>query len=226
MASLTQIGSSNELHIAVGVVEDSDAQDPNSDFGKLYQAIGDPFSGASVFSVSFSMNVIGDGVRQPGGAGQIGDQTLLADQGGSVEHEITFYPANARPIDFGWPDREGTQAITPNAPDALNSPTLVYPVGENSFEGQGVVAGDVYSGSISELAGRYIFGDVDGSLYSIPLDVLTSGGLRNAADLELRSSDFEPDVGAIDSPVSFATDGNGGFFILDSDGDLFRIDEA
>ena len=223
--SLTQIGADNRLHIAVGVVQDSDAQDPNSDFGKLYNVVIDPFAGAGS-GIGFLPELIGDGIRQPGGAGQIGDQTLLADQGAEVEHEITLYPEDARPIDFGWPDREGTQAITENAPDAVNGPTLVYPVGENTFEGQGIIAGKVYSGSISELEGRYIFGDVDGSVYSIPVDVLTDGFLHNAADLERRNSDFEPDAGTIDSPIGFATDGNGGFFILDSDGELFRVDGA
>ena len=54
--------------------------------------------------------------------------------------------------------------------------------------------------------------------------VLTDGELHGAADLEDRTADFVPDAGTIDSPVGFATDEMGRFYILDADGEVFRVD--
>jgi hypothetical protein len=44
--------------------------------------------------------------------------------------------------------------------------------------------------------------------------------------MDRRRADFAPNVGAIEAPVAFTTDDQGRMFILDADGELFRIDAA
>ena len=41
-----------------------------------------------------------------------------------------------------------------------------------------------------------------------------------------RLAALAPDVGAIEAPVAFTTDDRGRMFVLDADGELFRIDAA
>lgn len=46
----------------------------------------------------------------------------------------------------------------------------------------------------------------------------------DASRIEIRDADFIPDAGTIDSPVGMVLDAAGDLYILDSDGELFRVD--
>ena len=46
------------------------------------------------------------------------------------------------------------------------------------------------------------------------------------ASIELRTLDFAPDTGAIDRVVEIAADAAGVLYILDADGEIFRVDPA
>ncbi|MES2809113.1 MAG: cytochrome C, partial [Bacteroidota bacterium] len=71
-------------------------------------------------------------------------------------------------FDYGWPEREGTfilnfagkKSAIYNLP-AHDNPKYTYPVAEYDHdEGNAISGGFVYNGSIAQLKGKYIFGDI------------------------------------------------------------------
>lgn len=217
------------LYVAISDESGNFAQDPNSRRGKLLfleevtlnvAPPGFPPGGPPGFAV----RIVGSGIRNPGGAGAIAGQILLADQGGTVEHELTFVQPRTGPYDFGWPGREGTQGIGASPPASVNGPRLVYGFGNGRDQGTGIIFGGLYQGAIATLNNRFVFGDRNGTIWSVPLNDLTSGSLLRAPQLDRRTEDFVPDIGRIESPVAFIVDDRNRLFILDSDGELFRVD--
>lgn len=214
-----------DLFVVVSDESGNFAQDPNSRRGKLlFLEELDPFAGATLRPTIFTVRVVGSGIRRSGGAGAIAGQILLADQGAAAEHELTFFTASAGPFNFGWPGREGTQGVGSNPPASVNGPRLVYSFGSGRDEGTGIVYGGLYQGPIPSLRNRFVFGDRNGTIWSVLLDDLTNSSLLRAPQLERRTEDFVPDLGRIESPVAFTVDDLKQLFILDSDGELFRVD--
>lgn len=203
-----------------GNIAQLDSPPKENGFGKFFRL--EPGSGASLNA--FDGNPIGRGVQNPGGFAMIGNQFAFADRGSTVAHELSLFQTDQRPINFGWPFLEANGTRVAGAPSQLIGPSLVYPVGDGLFRGTGIVMGTSYSGSIPGIANQFVFGDRDGSIWSIPLDVLTNGFLHFEADLELRNEDFTPDAGTLDGIVEIVADRNGTIYILDVDGELFRVD--
>lgn len=212
------------LMAAVGDPGGTRAQNSDSanGFGALFEE-GDPFSGASVRFLDFDK--IGTGIQNPGGFANIGATLMLADRGSSLEHEISFFDILARPLNFAWPFREGSQQLQAGTPDLSIGPSLVYPFGTGSREGEGIVMGAPYEGPITTLDDQFVFGDSDGSIWSIEIATLTDGFLRSVSDMENRTADFTPDVGSIDEVIDIAVDASGALYVLDKDGELFRVDQ-
>ena len=218
-------GPDGEFYMAIGSNSGPAAQDPASRLGKFFRLIqADPYAGASIQPGYFTPSVIGDGLRAPGGGSAVDGRILLSDRGATAEHELSFVLPGVGPFDFGWPNWEGTVPMVGSPPAAGIGPSLVYPVGTGARQGTGILSGWVYDGPATELQGRYVFGDETGLIWSIPVALLIDGRLHGAADLEDRTADFVPDAGTIDSPVGFAADDMGRFYILDSDGEVFRVD--
>jgi len=216
--------SSGNLFVAISDESGDFAQSANSRRGKLlFLELGDAFAGAAV-APFFIPRIVGSGVRRPGGGGAVGGQVLLADQGGSIEHELSLFDQNATGLNFGWPGREGTQGIGSNPPASVNGPRLVYGFGNGRDEGTGVTAGALYQGSITNLNNRFVFGDRSGTIWSVPLDDLISASLLRVPQYDRRTEDFVPDMGRIESPIAFMVDDRNRLFILDADGELFRVD--
>lgn len=216
-----------DLFATISDESGSFAQDPNSRRGKLlFLEETDPFAGASVGPGGFNVRIVGSGIRRSGGAGAINGQILLADQGATLEHELTLFRPETRPLDFGWPGREGTQGTSANPPAVVTGPKIVYNVGTGRDQGSGVVFGGLYRGPVTNLDNRFVFGDRNGTIWSVPFADLFSASLLRAPQLDRRTDDFVPDVGRIESPVAFIVDDRGRMFILDSDGELFRVDAA
>jgi hypothetical protein len=215
------------LYMTLSDEAGTSAQNPASPLGKLiFLEEQDPFAGASVRPGSYIARIIGRGIRRSGGAGAFNGEILLSDQGASLEQELTSFLPNARPLDFGWPGREGTQGIGANPPAAVNGPRLVYGYGTGPDRGTGIVYGGLYRGPIADLDNRFVFGDRTGIIWSVRFADLTSGFLLGLPQMDRRTEDFVPDVGRIESPVGFAIDDQSRMFILDADGELFRVDPA
>lgn len=216
-----------DLHMTLSDEGGTFAQDPASRLGKLiFLQEKDPFAGASATRGGYNVQVVGTGIRRSGGAGAINGEILLSDQGASIEHELNFFLPDARPLDFGWPGREGTQGIGNNPPAAVNGPKIAYGFGSGPDQGTGVIFGGLYRGPIADLDNRFVFGDRSGAFWSVRFSDLTNNFLLGPPQMDRRRADFAPNIGAIEAPVAFTTDDQGRMFILDADGELFRIDAA
>lgn len=226
--SMIRTGS---VFIAVGSPAESDAQDASTPYGKLIELLFiDPFAGASVppsDRLSFRHQTIGDGIRRPGGFAYDSNAVHLTDRGGTREHELTIFETRWRPLDFGWPFYEGSQATRSDPPAAVNGPTLVYPSGTGDRQGEGIVAGVLNdSNFLRALGNSYIFADIDGTIFSLSQTRLRDGFRHSINEFENKSEDFAPNVGRIDGPVGFALGtGSDHFFILDRDGEIFRVSQ-
>lgn len=152
----------------------------------------------------------------------------FADQGASMEEEVNRlniplgYPSNNKEavMDFDWPYREGSKEKVFDTGVILGSsqnPKVVYTHGTGPLQGSAVVGGYMYRGPVESLQGVYVFGDrVTGRVFSY----------RPGFPIQDRTVDFIPDAGAINNITSFAEDYAGNLYILDQDGDLFRVEPA
>ena len=172
-----------------------------------------PYTGANS-----TITLIGRGVRQPGGWISGGGFALFADQGGSVSHELSDIDGTW-PVNFGWPFLEGATRLMQGGPASPVAPSFAYGFGDGALEGSGIVGGALYQGVIASLRNRLVFGDVDGKIWSLPADFTASA-------FENRTADFTPDTGQIDEVVKIIVDDAGVLYILDADGELFRVDQA
>jgi hypothetical protein len=217
--------SASALYAAIGDPTGSSAQSAASPLGKLFQLIErDPYAGASLRVPPFDARLAGIGLREPGGGSGAGSFIVLSDRGGSREHELNVFTPSSTVLDFGWPFREGSATLSDAGSATLYNPAVTYLFGRERRQGLGIVAGRPYAGPATALRDRYVFADRNGLIWSIPLRTLQDGSASPAGVLENRTADFAPDAGSIDSPVGFATDGSGRFYILDSDGEVFRVE--
>lgn len=228
-ASLIAQGS---VYAAIGDKGGLKAQDASSPYGKLIEfAFVDPYAGASFPApgeVLVRSQVIGDGIQMPGGFSPAADFLYLADQGSSLEHELSVFRRDWRPLDFGWPFYEGSKPTGSSPPSAVIGPTIAYAFGNGAKEGTGIIAGLLSDGNFFRALGdSYVFADKSGKIWSIPRAKFLDGFLHFANDIELRTEDFAPDRGVIESPVAFTPGrGTNQFYILDRDGELFVVREA
>lgn len=150
----------------------------------------------------------------------------IGDVGQNHWEEVNCVPhAKGAGANYGWSLREGDRE-TPQkgtggpAPKGAVEPVYVYKHGSGEKEGLSVTGGYVYRGPIKELQGRYIFGD-----YQNPR--IWSFELKNgkATDFKDHTKDLQPEGGRINLISSFAEDADGGLFIVDHTGPIYRIVE-
>jgi glucose/arabinose dehydrogenase len=148
----------------------------------------------------------------------------IADVGQDTREEINFQPvSSAGGENYGWRLREGLIAnpapgVGGAPPPGNVNPLYDYQHGVGQFQGRSVIGGYVYRGPIAELQGKYFFGDyVNQKVWS-----LTRNG-NSFVDLTDWTSAFRPDVGTINGISSFGEDGQGNLYIVDLDGEIFRV---
>lgn len=226
-----------EVMIAIGSPTQADAQDPSTMYGKLVRLpVVDPFSGASFpTGILIRPEVIGDGIQRPGGFAlpdpdsRVVDSELsiLADRGSSVFHEITVFGPGFRPLDFGWPDFEGSTATSADPPDQINGPNLIYEFGDGPKQGEGVIAGQLFRSSFDPAFGdSFLFFDVNGTIFSIESEKLTDGFLHSADEFEDKTHDFQPDQGEIGRLVGYGAGiASTFFYLINSDGEIFEVSQ-
>lgn len=203
------------------------------DYGFVLVAIGDPTGGRAAGSGGYgkisyvtlpdanggmAIFPIGKGIRQPGGWLAGPGYAFLADQGGSRAHEINSIQ-QSWPVDFGWPYFEGTTRLQSGGAANILEPVFSYPYGDGGLSGTGIVSGSLYSGSVASVRNQFVFGDISGKMWSVAANF-------GASSFENRSADFTPDAGTIDQVVKIIVDDSDVLYILDADGELFRLDSA
>jgi glucose/arabinose dehydrogenase len=136
----------------------------------------------------------------------------IADVGQGQWEEINVGQGGAN---YGWNLREGPDEFSAGTPSAgtLTDPIFAYDHGV----GQSITGGYVYRGESEGLQGDYFFADfVAGKIFTLNFD----GSAWQATE---RTSQITTDAGAINNPASFGEDGLGNLYVVDLDGDIFRL---
>lgn len=217
--------------LAIGAPSEALAQDASSYYGKLVELeVFNPNAVASVpdpGTIPLLPRIIGDGIQQPGGFSNDGGVAVLADRGSSLQHELTAFRPEWRPLDFGWPFYEGSSATRANPPAAVNGPNVTYQFGTGRKQGSGIIAGQFFKAIFDPVfRDSYIFFDTNGSVFLIPSSAFTNGFITTASGIEDRTQDLVPDRGQIGPLVGYAPSVNSTvFYLLDTDGELFEVSQ-
>jgi glucose/arabinose dehydrogenase len=118
---------------------------------------------------------------------------------------------------YGWNTLEGSQCYSPSS--GCSRAGLTLPVYEYSHsEGCSVTGGVVYRGCrVPDLAGTYFFGDFCTGL-------VRSFRLANGQATDLR--DWTAGLRGINSPSAFGLDADGEVYVVDHDGEVYRLEPA
>lgn len=137
----------------------------------------------------------------------------IADVGQGRWEEINLGTAGAN---YGWNLFEGPEAFISGAsPTGLTPPLHFY----GRDLGSSITGGYAYRGPEDALFGAYVFADfVSGRLLTLQRDPVT--GAPIVSD---RTAQLAHDVGRLDNPSSFGEDASGNLYIVDYDGDVFRL---
>lgn len=223
-------------HLLIAYSDDNgSSQEDNSRSGKIFRSVartGDPYAGASLPIEFADVTAVAKGLHRPACAiifPLAGDLSalLIADRGQNLFEEINLHQISPSRSNFGWPFKEGNQAVNGIPPSGLIDPIITYNRTPNQAE-QGIVCMVNVSSAYPSLMGQFVFVDRSGAIYSLPNGSLASSannGTRFAMqDLERRDADFAPDAGTIDRPVSFMTGLTPRMYLLDADGEVFRVE--
>jgi glucose/arabinose dehydrogenase len=196
---------------------DVDGDDFAADPARNY-AIPDtnPFAG-----VAGADEIWAYGLRNPWRASfdRLTGDFYFGDVGQGAREEVSRQVAgSAGGENYGWRVREGRIATPdvggPATPDMVE-PIHDYPRGSDVGEGAAVTGGYLYRGPVTELQGKYIFGDfVSAQVWAVAPDGTGFVDLTDA---------FTPDVGSIDSISSFGEDSEGNLYLVDLDGEVFML---
>jgi hypothetical protein len=202
------------------------AQSDDSLLGKVFRVTRnpDPYAGASINY--FFIKRIAKGVHWPNGGSLFGSSMLFADRGETATEELNLLPLDGGTVNLGWPIREGTLEVGAGPTGGVTDPVAQYPHGDGARSGQSIVGGAVGPGNIASLADMYVFADGKGAIFAVKRDTIAPGATLAPSRFEIRTQDFEPDQGAIDKPVAIHADAAGTLYILDGDGEVFRVDPA
>jgi hypothetical protein len=142
----------------------------------------------------------------------------IGDVGQSRVEEIDVEPAGRHGgFNYGWRITEGSQCYNPASGCDRGGITLpVYEYGHG--EGCSVTGGVVYRGCrVPALAGTYFFADYCSGL-------VRSFRFANGQASELR--DWTSGMRGVSSPTSFGLDAAGEVYIVDYDGEVYRIEPS
>lgn len=142
----------------------------------------------------------------------------IGDVGQNRVEEIDVGLASRRGGEnYGWNTLEGSQCFSPAS--GCNRSGLTLPVYEYSHaEGCSVTGGVVYRGCrMPDLGGTYFFGDFCTGL-------VRSFRLANGQATDVR--DWTASVRGVNSPSSFGLDADGEVYVVDYDGEVYRLEPA
>jgi glucose/arabinose dehydrogenase/mono/diheme cytochrome c family protein len=137
------------------------------------------------------------GFRNPNKITWASDGTMLASEIGytKVEELNIIKPG----LDYGWPAREGTFLMNFNGKKsaiynlpAKDDHNYTYPIAQYDHdEGNAISGGFVYNGSIAQLKGKYIFGDiVKGRIFYVDYKDLQFGKQAEIKEFDLQFNEL------------------------------------
>ncbi|MGQ0558756.1 MAG: PQQ-dependent sugar dehydrogenase [Sphingosinicella sp.] len=240
-------GADNQLYVAVGDGgsggdPSNNAQNLNSLLGKMLRIdpsadafpadpardyaipAGNPFAGGGGRAEIWAY-----GLRNPFRAGFDPATGFLwiGDVGQGALEEIDLMRPSDGGANFGWRVFEGTQVFSGPAIPGTVPPVAEYGHGSGALQGRSVTGGYVYRGPVEALRGNYFFGDfVTANIWSIPVARVAIGATLPSSQFTIRTGAFVPNQGAITNVVSFGTDQAGHLYIVDFDGEIFRVEPA
>ncbi len=151
----------------------------------------------------------------------------IGDVGQNSREEIDLIRPGDGGANFGWRVMEGTMPFNGTPLPAMVAPVAEYLRGGGARQGNSVTGGHVYRGPVESLRGHYVFGDfVNGNLWSFPIALASLGSTLGSDRFILRRADFTPNAGAINNISSFGVDLAGNLYIVDFDGEIFRLGPA
>lgn len=208
--------------LRINVDGDDFPADPNTNYAI---PADNPFVG-----VAGDDEIFAYGLRNPFRASfdrQTGD-LYIGDVGQGAREEIDLIPSNSPGGEnFGWRLREGDIATPSGGVGGAEPPGNVNPIYDylsvsgGDFSGNSVTGGVLYRGPVTQLNGKYIFGDfIDNHLWSFdPADPDNTVQKLNTAIAPIIKSN----LGNIADPVAFAEDAYGNLYIVDFAGEIFRV---
>jgi glucose/arabinose dehydrogenase len=230
-----RVGETNYLYIATGDgggsndsgtghVAGGNAQSTSNLLGKILRI--DINATAGTYSIPetnpFDNEIFVLGLRNPFRASfdRLTGDLFIGDVGQSAREEIDRQLAS-NPNggeNYGWRLREGTIQTPTGGVGGLPPPGNVEPITDYDRSiGTTVTGGYVYRGSaVPSLYGKYIFGDFGtGRLFTMNPD---------GTDRQDVTALLDPEGAlAINSPSSFGEDADGELYIVDYDGDLYKL---
>lgn len=145
----------------------------------------------------------------------------IADVGQGRREELNFQPAtSAGGENYGWNFFEGTLSYKGTPPANLQFTSPIYEYDHSDNLGRSITGGYVYRGAIAALSGTYFWGDfTSGKLWSLRTN---GSGISEFTD---RTQSLRPASGSgdINRIASFGEDGAGDLYIVDLDGEIYRL---
>lgn len=133
-------------------------------------------------------------------------ELYIADVGESSFEEINIGRAGAN---YGWPGTEGGF-------DPARHPDYTQPIHSyGRSEGRSITGGYVYRGENEALQGHYVFGDyITGRVWTLD---------DSTGTWKVTQWNVSTDAGTINRPASFGEDARGNLYLVDYDGEIFRL---
>ena len=136
----------------------------------------------------------------------------IADVGQGSWEEIDLGQKGAN---YGWNVFEGPAVFAGGTPTGGSAVAPIYSYDHSV--GQSITGGYVYRGESEGLQGQYFFADfVQGKVFTLHFD----GSAWTAVE---HTSQITTDFGAINNPSSFGQDGRGNLYLVDFDGEVFKL---
>ena len=142
----------------------------------------------------------------------------IGDVGQNAVEEIDVDPGSRRGgLNYGWRITEGSRCFNPSS--GCDTSGITMPIYEYSHgEGCSVTGGVVYRGCrVPALAGTYFFADYCSAF-------VRSLRFANGQATELR--DWTSSLRGLDSPTSFGLDAAGELYVVDQDGEIYRLEPS
>jgi MYXO-CTERM domain-containing protein len=198
------------------------------------------------------------GLRSPWGGSfdRVTGDFMFGDVGAFKDTSVPIFTSGNEEINFeragspggrnyGWRVMEGTFFAPPSGqePGDLppNDPSFTPPLyeylygggygtgGAQPFQGRSVTGGNVYHGPVTELRGKYIFGDWSSrQIWALEIDRDANGGLGGVVPgslIDLSTAFHRQLTGGFGTPgvTAFGEDAAGNLYFVELDGSLFKI---